>query len=54
LSEKDVIRKKIAEARMELTMTRQLCYLAAVVADEKGFKAARAYIGMIKVAAPRM
>ena len=53
LSEKDVIRKKIAEARMELTMTRQLCYLAAVVADEKGFKAARAYIGMIKVAAPR-
>ena len=53
LSDKDVIRKKIAEARLELTMTRQLCYLAAVVADEKGFKAARAYIGMIKVAAPR-
>ena len=39
---------------MELTMTRQLCYLAAVVADDKGFKAARSYIGMIKVAAPRM
>jgi len=53
LADKDVIRKTIAEARMELTMTRQLCYLAAVVADEKGFKAARAYIGMIKVAAPR-
>lgn len=54
LSEKDTIRQAIAEARMELTMCRQLCYLAACVADEKGFKAARAYIGMIKVAAPRM
>lgn len=31
-----------------------LCYLAAVVADEKGFKAAKQYIAMIKVDAPRM
>ena len=38
-----------AQARMELTMARQLCYLAACVADEKGFKAARSYISMIKV-----
>jgi len=54
LAEKDTIQQIIAESRMQLTMTRQLCYLAAVVADEKGFKAARAYISMIKVAAPRM
>jgi len=54
LADKDTIRERIAEARMDLTMTRQLCYLAAVVADEKGFKAARSYISMIKVAAPRM
>ena len=32
----------------------QLCYLAAAMADEKGFKAARMYIAMIKHAAPRM
>eukprot|EP00656_Telonema_subtile_P054842 TRINITY_DN828_c0_g2_i1.p1 TRINITY_DN828_c0_g2~~TRINITY_DN828_c0_g2_i1.p1 ORF type:complete len:457 (-),score=153.60 TRINITY_DN828_c0_g2_i1:92-1462(-) len=53
LDRKDTIREKIAEARLELTMVRQLCYLAAVMADEKGFKAARKYIAMIKVAAPR-
>jgi len=43
----------IAEARIEITKCRQLCYLAAVVADEQGFKAAKSYIAMIKVAAPR-
>merc|ERR1712216_275302 len=32
---------------------RQLCYLAAVVADEKGFRAAKNHIAMLKVAAPR-
>ena len=44
----------IAEARIEITKNRQLCYLAACMADEKGFKAARNYIAMIKVSAPRM
>jgi len=53
LAEKDDVRTKIAEARIEITKCRQLCYLAAVVADEKGFKAAKAHIAMIKVAAPR-
>merc|ERR1712187_614655 len=53
LAEKDGIRTAIAEARIEITMCRQLCYLAAVMADEKGFKAAQAYVAMIKVAAPR-
>eukprot|EP00415_Alexandrium_ostenfeldii_P003843 UN3843 len=43
----------IAEARMEITMCQQLCYLAACVADEKGFKAAKSHIAMIKVAGIR-
>eukprot|EP00658_Telonema_sp_P-2_P009586 TRINITY_DN13576_c0_g1_i1.p1 TRINITY_DN13576_c0_g1~~TRINITY_DN13576_c0_g1_i1.p1 ORF type:complete len:260 (+),score=55.29 TRINITY_DN13576_c0_g1_i1:136-915(+) len=54
LASKDAVREKIAEARLGLTMARQLCYLAATMADEKGFKAARKYIAMIKVAAPRI
>ena len=54
LDRKDTIRGAIAEARIEISKCRQLCYLAACMCDEKGFKAARQYIGMIKVAAPRM
>ena len=54
LEEKDSIRQTIAEARIEITKCRGLCYLAAVIADERGFKEARKYIAMIKVAAPRM
>jgi len=53
LAEKDGIRTAIAEARIEITKCRQLCYLAAVMADEYGFKAAQTYVAMIKVAAPR-
>ena len=36
LVDKDTIRLTIAEARLKLTMARQLCYLAAAVADERG------------------
>jgi acyl-CoA dehydrogenase len=43
----------IAESRIEITKCRQLCYLAAVIADDRGFKKAKKYIAMIKVAAPR-
>jgi len=53
LSKKATIRQTIAESRIDIEMTRQLCYLAAVMADEHGFKEARKYIAMIKVAAPR-
>jgi len=53
LAEKDDVRKTVAEARIEITKSRQLCYLAAVIADEKGFKAAQSVVAMIKVAAPR-
>merc|ERR1712151_153397 len=54
LIEKDTILQILAEAKLQLTRSRMLCYLAAVVADEKGFKAAKQYIAMIKVDAPRM
>ena len=53
LAKHDAVRAAIAEARLEITMVRQLCYLAAVMADERGFKDARKYIAMIKLAAPR-
>merc|ERR1719401_1497667 len=53
LAEKDNVKQMIAEARIEITMCQQLCYLAACVADEKGFKAAKSHIAMIKVAGIR-
>jgi acyl-CoA dehydrogenase len=54
LANQATIRQAIAEGRMELTKSRLLCYLAAVQADDHGFKAAKAFIAMTKVDAPRM
>merc|ERR1712046_406421 len=54
LANQATVRQAVAEARMEITKSRLLCYLAAVQADEYGFKAAKAYIAMTKVDAPRM
>lgn len=54
LANQATIRQVVAEARMEITKSRLLCYLAAVQADEHGFKAAKSYIAMTKVDAPRM
>lgn len=54
LSNQATIRQSVAEARLDITKSRLLCYLAAVQADEYGFKAAKAYIAMTKVDAPRM
>merc|ERR1712232_657962 len=54
LANQATIRQAVAEARMEITKSRLLCYLAAVQADEYGFKSAKAYIAMTKVDAPRM
>merc|ERR1712176_465983 len=54
LANQATIRQAVAEARMEITKSRSLCYLAAVQADEYGFKSAKAYIAMTKVDAPRM
>merc|ERR1712028_9625 len=54
LANQATIRQSIAEARMEITKSRLLCYLAAVQADEHGFKKAKSFIAMTKVDAPRM
>merc|ERR1712232_1254825 len=54
LAHQATIRQSIAEARIEITKSRLLCYLAAVQADDHGFKAAKSFIAMTKVDAPRM
>lgn len=54
LANQATIRQTVAEARMEITKSRLLCYLAAVQADDNGFKAAKTFIAMTKVDAPRM
>merc|ERR1711896_23014 len=54
LANQATIRQSVAEARMEITKSRLLCYLAAVQADDHGFKAAKSFIAMTKVDAPRM
>merc|ERR1712086_295893 len=54
LANHDAIRQTLAEARIDITKSRLLNYLAATQADDFGFKAARAYIAMTKVDAPRM
>lgn len=54
LANHDTIRQTIAEARIDITKSRLLNYLAATQADDHGFKSAKAYIAMTKVDAPRM
>merc|ERR1719240_1402700 len=54
LANQATIRQAVAEARLDITKSRLLCYLAAVQADEHGFKAAKSFIAMTKVDAPRM
>merc|ERR1711941_160731 len=54
LASQATIRQAVAEARIDITKSRLLCYLAAVQADEYGFKSAKAYVAITKVDAPRM
>jgi len=54
LANHDTVRQFVAESRIEITKSRLLNYLAAVQADDHGFKDARAYISMTKIDAPRM
>jgi alkylation response protein AidB-like acyl-CoA dehydrogenase len=53
LADQSVWEQRIAEARLDIEMTRLMCLKAADMMDRHGAKAAQLEIALIKVAAPR-
>ncbi|BCW90279.1 (R)-benzylsuccinyl-CoA dehydrogenase [Alphaproteobacteria bacterium SO-S41] len=54
IADHSVWEQRVADARINIDMTRLLCLKAADLMDKAGNKVARTEIAMIKVAAPRM
>jgi len=54
IADHSVWEQRVAEARIDIEMTRLLCLKAADMMDKAGNKVARLEIAMIKVAAPRV
>ena len=54
IADQSVWEQRVADARIDIEMTRLLCLKAADMMDKAGNKVAKLEIAMIKVAAPRM